>query len=160
MPPRRLAPDPTQPPLTFGLAAPLDVQQLVRVLVVDLERRVGDPEAVARAAASSSRRMRWQSSPGATSTWAASAGKPEVTSQTWRSWTSTTPGGAASARPIALGVDARGGALEQHPARVAQQAPGGAQHQRGDEQRGDRVGRASKPTAARAAPASAAPSDA
>ncbi len=48
---------------------------------------------------SSSRRRRWQSSPGRTSTWAASDGKPEVTSQTCRSWTSTIPGALASARP-------------------------------------------------------------
>ena len=41
--------------------------------------------------------------PGSTSTWAASAGKPEVTSQTCRSWTSTTPGMAASAWPTACG---------------------------------------------------------
>src|SRR5918998_100784 len=48
---------------------------------------------------SSSRRRPWQSSPGATSTWAARAVKPEVTSQTWRSCTSTMPGAPASARP-------------------------------------------------------------
>ena len=52
--------------------------------------------------------MPWQSSPGATSTWAASAGKPEVTSQTWRSWTSITPGWRASARPTASESRSRG----------------------------------------------------
>ena len=51
----------------------------------------------------SRRRVAWQSSPGRTSTCAASAGNPEVTSQTWRSWTSTTPGWAASALPTAAG---------------------------------------------------------
>ena len=45
-----------------------------------------------RTSVCSARRTPWQSSPGATSTCAASAGKPVVTSQTCRSWTSTTPG--------------------------------------------------------------------
>ena len=90
--------------------------------------------------ACSARRTPWQSSPGATSTCAASAGKPEVTSQTCRSWTSTTPGHGGQRVADRLRVDALGRALEQHAAGVAQQQPARAQHQRGDEQRGDGVG--------------------
>ena len=39
-----------------------------------------------------------------------------------------------------LGIDALGRALEQHAAGVAQQQPARAQHDRGHQQRGDRVG--------------------
>ena len=59
--------------------------------MLDLERRVVDPVPARRASRSSSRRIRWQSSPRSTSTWAESAGKPELISQTCRSWTSVTP---------------------------------------------------------------------
>src|SRR5204863_2175087 len=51
---------------------------------------------------SSSRRMPWQSAPGSTSTCAESVGNSLVTSQTWRSCTSTTPGCAAIAVPISF----------------------------------------------------------
>ena len=116
-----------------------DIEQLVAGLVVDLQRRVVEPEALA-SSCSSSRRRAWQSSPGRTSTWAASAGKPDVTSQTCRSWTSTTPGCAGERVADRPRVDPARRALEQHAARLAQQAPGRAHHQHGDEQRGDRVG--------------------
>src|SRR5579875_967967 len=56
-----------------------------------------------RSSAWSARRRSWQSSPACTTTWADSAGNPEVTSHTWRSWTSTTPAWPASARPISSG---------------------------------------------------------
>ena len=41
--------------------------------------------------------------------------------------------------PDLLGVEAARRGLEEDPAGVAQQAVGGAQHHRGDEERGDRV---------------------
>ena len=44
--------------------------------------------------------------------------------------------------PDLVGVEPARGRLEQHPARVAQQPPARAQHQRGHEQRGDAVGAA------------------
>ena len=49
------------------------------------------------------RRASWQSAPGSTRTCAASAGKPLVTVQTWRSCTSTTSGSSASACATASG---------------------------------------------------------
>ena len=63
----------------------------------------------------------WQSLPGSTSTWADSAGNPEVTSQMCRSWTSSTPGSAASARPISVGVEAGRRGLHEHARRLSQQ---------------------------------------
>ena len=42
--------------------------------------------------------------------------------------------------PDRVGVEVARGALEQHEPALAQQAPGGAQHQRRDDERGDRVG--------------------
>ena len=62
------------------------------------------------ASASISRRARWQSASPATSTCADSAGKPLETSQTCRSWTSTTPGSATSARPTCSGSRSAGAA--------------------------------------------------
>ena len=92
---------------------------------------------------SSSRRARpaaWQSASRATSTCAESAGKPAESSQTCRSWTSTTPGLSRQRVPDLLRVEAGRGSLQEDPPRGAQQADGGAQHQRGHQQRGDRVG--------------------
>ena len=66
--------------------------------VLDLQRRVVDRRSGRASIASSSRRMRWQSSPRSTSTCAESAGKPELISQTCRSWTSVTPGCARDRR--------------------------------------------------------------
>ena len=65
-----------------------DVDQRGVRLVLDLQRGVADVEALASRACSS-RRAAWQSAPDGTMTWAASAGKPDVTSHTCRSWTST-----------------------------------------------------------------------
>ena len=53
--------------------------------------------------ASRSARTAWQSAPGATSTCAEAAGRPEVISQICRSWTSHTSGRAAIAAPTAAG---------------------------------------------------------
>ena len=52
----------------------------------------GRSRSVSWISCSSARRIAWQSVSASTRTWAESAGKPEVTSQTCRSWTSTTPG--------------------------------------------------------------------
>ena len=68
------------------------------------------------------------------------AGIPVVTSQTWRSWTSTTPASAASASPIRSRVEPAGRRLHEDPARLAEQAVGGPEHQGRDQQRGDPVG--------------------
>ncbi len=70
---------------------------------------------------------------------------PVVTSQTCRSWTSTTPASCTSASPIACGVEARGRGLHEDPARLAQQAVGGPEHQRRDQQRCDPVGAVEPP---------------
>ena len=73
-------------------AGELDLERRLRGdLVVHLERGVLDVEALAEDAWRR-RRSSWQSSPARTTTWADRAGKPEVTSHTWRSWTWTTPG--------------------------------------------------------------------
>ena len=80
-------------------------------------------------------RARWQSSAAPTNTCADSAGNPEVTSQTCRSWTSLTPGTPTIAAPDRGHVDAPRRGLEEDPARVAQQEPRGAQHHGRDEQR-------------------------
>ncbi len=53
--------------------------------------------------ASRSARTAWQSAPGATSTCAEAAGRPEVISQICRSWTSQTSGRPAIAAPTAAG---------------------------------------------------------
>jgi hypothetical protein len=133
-----------------------DVEQLLGALVVDLERRVADAEALARHAWSSRRRA-WQSSPGGTSTCAASAGKPEVTSQTCRSWTSTTPGWRPSARPIACGSIPSGAPSSSTRPESREQLQPDAQHQRRDQQRRDRSAAVEAETeddrAGRAAPA-------
>ena len=116
-----------------------DVEQAAAGLVLDLERGVLEPEALgqqqlqlgaARVAVGS----------GGTSTCAESAGKPDVTSQTWRSCTSRTPGCAASAWPIASGSRPRGAASSSTPVGLAEQADARADHERGDEQRDDGVG--------------------
>ena len=59
--------------------------------------------------------------PARTTTCADSAGKPDVTSHTWRSWTSTTPGWAARSRPIASGSMPLGRGLEEHAPGLDQQ---------------------------------------
>ena len=72
----------------------LDAQEIA-TFVVDLQRRVLDPEAVVQH--DSSRSMRAAVAvvlDAPTSTCADSAGKPEVTSQTCRSWTSSLDAGA------------------------------------------------------------------
>ena len=87
----------------------------------------------------SRRRASWQSTPGETRTCAASAGKPLVTVQTCRSCTSTTSGSATSARANVVRVDPGGRGFEEDAARVADERPARAHHQRRDEQAGDRV---------------------
>ena len=89
---------------------------------------------------SSSRRMPWQSSPGATSTCGrerreARGHLPHV--QVVDLDHARMPRQRAADR---VGVEAARRALEQHQAALAQQAPGRPQHQGRDEQRGDRVG--------------------
>ena len=81
--------------------AQLDRDQ-VAALVVDLERRVreGEPGVEHRLHAPADR-VAVDSSP--TRTWADRAGKPLVISQTWRSWTSRTPGWPTRASPICWG---------------------------------------------------------
>ena len=88
----------------------------------------------------SSPRAWWQSRRAPTTTWAASAGKPDVTSQTCRSWTSTTRGATASAWPISSTSMPAGRGLQEERLDVAQQPERGVQHDRCDEQRGDAVG--------------------
>ena len=90
---------------------------------------------------SSSRRVPWQSSPRPTSTWADSAGKPDVIVQTWRSCTSTTPGmRAASRRPTARVSMPSRRRLEQDRRRVAQDRPRAREHEHADEDADERVG--------------------
>ena len=88
---------------------------------------------------SSERRTSWQSVSRPTSTCADSDGKPEVTSQMCRSWTSVTPASAGHPQADRLRVEPARRGLQEHAAGLAQQAVGGAQHQRGDEQGGDAV---------------------
>ena len=122
--------------------------------VVDLERRVRRCRSARRAAARARGGCAWQSSPGCTRTWAESDGKPEPISQTCRSWTlvDVRVGGQRAGRSPRRRCPV-GRRLEQHAARVAQQAIGGAQHDRGDRQRGDRRRRASQPVARITTPA-------
>ena len=85
------------------------------------------------------RRAPWQSVSGDTSTCAASAGKPLVTVQTWRSCTSTTSGSAGERACDLVRVDAGRRPLEEDPARLAEERPARAQAERGDGEAGDRV---------------------
>ena len=94
----------------------------------------------ARASVSSSRRRtRSRSQPRATTTWAASAPKPAVTVQTWRSWTERTPSSSQIAAPIASTSRSAGRRLHQHVEGLLDQAPGGGEDEGGDQQADDRV---------------------
>ena len=75
-----------------------------------------------------------------TSTCAESDGKPDPISQTWRSWTEATWGWAGEGIPDFLHVQLLGRHLEENAPRVLQQTVGRPEHQRRDEQGGDRVG--------------------
>ena len=89
---------------------------------------------------SSSSRTAWQSASASTVTWAENAGKPDVTSQRWRSWTSWTPGTRRQRAADLVGVEALRRRLEEDAAGLAKQPVGGVEHDRGDHQRGDAVG--------------------
>ena len=90
----------------------LDLQRrLRRGLVVDLERRVAAmPKRSSEQLLELAAQLVAVVARAPTTTWADSAGNPEVTSQTCRSWTSTTPGWAASAWPIWSGSRPAGAA--------------------------------------------------
>ena len=109
-----------------------------RGCVVDLQRRVLDPELLAE-------HVLEVAAPlvavvvGLDDDVGGDRVKPDVTSQMCRSWTSTMPGWAASVRPIASGSTPGRRALEQHRRCVAQQPPARGDHQRGDDQRRDAV---------------------
>ena len=122
-------------------ASPAERLDGQRALVagLDLERRVRRRRSARAAARASSRRWACVSHPARTVTCAEIAGKPEVTSHTCRSCTSTTWFCAASALPISSRVEVARRRLEQHAAGLAQQAEARAQHQRGHHQRGDAV---------------------
>ena len=108
--------------------------------VVDLQRRVVDPEARPASSGSSSRRRPWQSSPAPTSTCAESAGKPEVIVQTCRSWTLTTPGARTIASSTSFASIPRGAASSRIETDVAQHAPRAREHEERDRRRHERVG--------------------
>ena len=79
-----------------------------------------------------------RSSAGSTRTWAASAGKPAVTVQMCRSWTSRTPATAAIARPTSCTSMPTGAASMRTSNGSRDQAPGAEQ-----DQHADRAGRRS-----------------
>ena len=91
-----------------------------------------------RSVSSRRRQTRSRSPPWATTTWAASAPKPAVTVQTWRSWTERTPPPRRSPRPR-VDVEAGGRRLHQHVEGLLDQAPGGGEDEGGDQQADDRV---------------------
>ncbi len=85
------------------------------------------------------RRIRSRSESRATTTWAASAPKPEVTVQTCRSWTERTPSTRADRGADRIDVEARRRRLHQHVEGLLDQPPGGGEDEAGDQQADDRV---------------------
>ena len=91
--------------------------------VLDLERRVVEARTRRGAARRASRRVAWQSAPGATITWAESDGKPEVDLPDVQVVHLDDAGPRGHRAADRVGVDALGRGLEEHAARAAQEAP-------------------------------------